>query len=309
MLTKIDFENDLFQLLKPKIGFCPINKKYHLNQKWVNQIEFDFFDEPNNNFEMNLLRNITNFKNPRAIIQEFLETIWNKIEWYEMNNIKNFSFLDTIKKSIKPIELSEEPYLEDDYTFESVSEFDFENEYEDGYLYDVLDDIYRNFGGVKDISMLEDAKLVNALQLHYNALIEMYRSLYKIEMNWEDVDLDNYKSIDFNRKNNPSGLKCNIDLTKIDAAILLRFLNESGIFYIDEINKTKNTVHLIRFFEENFNYTDPDGKIYPITRLNNDLSKITEDNRLLTQLNALETLEKKISNYIKKIKDKYPKIR
>jgi hypothetical protein len=111
MLTKIDFENDLIQLLKPKTGFCPINKKYHLNQKWVNQIEFDFFDEPNNNFEMNLLRNITNFKNPRAIIQEFLETIWNKIEWYEKNNIKNFSFRHSIIKSIKPIELSEEPYL------------------------------------------------------------------------------------------------------------------------------------------------------------------------------------------------------
>ena len=307
MLTKIDFENDLIQLLKPKTGFCPINKKYHLNQKWVNQIEFYFFDEPNNIFEMNLLSNITNFKNPRAIIQEFLETIWNKIEWYEMNKINNFSFLNTIKKSIKPIELTNEPYTEDDYTIESVAKFDFENEYEDGYLYYVLDDIYRNFGGVKDISMLEDAKLVNALQLHYNALIEMYRSLYKIEMNWEDVDLDNYKSIDFNRKNNPSGLKCNIDLTKIDTAILFRFLNESGIFYIDEINKTKNTLHLIRFFEENFNYTDKDGKIYPITRLNKKKKKITVDNRLETQLNALESLEGKIRNYRLEIERKHLK--
>lgn len=307
MLTKIDFENDLIQLLKPKIGFCPINKKYHLNQKWVNQIEFNFFDEPNNNFEMNLLRNITNFKNPRAIIQEFLETIWNKIEWYEMNKINNFSFLDTIKKSIKPIELTNEPYTEDDYTIESVAKFDFEKEYEDGYLYDVLDDIYRNFGGIKDATMLEEAKLLNALQLYYKALEAMYDSFYKIEMNWEDVNIDNYKSIDYNRKNNPSGLKCNIDLTKIDTAILFRFLNESGIFYIDEINKTKNTLHLIRFFEENFNYTDPDGNTYPITRLNNDLGKITNDNRLLTQLNALESLEKKIRNYRNKIKDKYLK--
>ena len=126
MLTKIDFENDLIQLLKPKIGFCPINKKYHLNQKWVNQIELEFFDEPNYDFEDNLLSNISNFRNPRAIIQEFLETIWNKIEWYEKNNIKNFSFLDSIKKSIKPIELTNEPYTEDDYTIESVSKFDFE---------------------------------------------------------------------------------------------------------------------------------------------------------------------------------------
>jgi hypothetical protein len=307
MLTKIDFENDLIQLLKPKIGFCPINKKYHLNQKWVNQIEFDFFDEPNYGFEINLLNNITNFKNPRAIIQEFLETIWNKIDGYEKNNIKNFSFLDTIKKSIKPIELTNEPYTEDDYTIESVAKFDFENEYEDGYLYDVLDDIYRNFGGIKDTTMLEEAKLLNALQLHYKALKDMYYSFYKIEMNWEDVAIDNYKNIDFNRKNNSSGLKCNIDLIKIDATILFKFLNEAGIFYIDEINKTKNTVHLNRFFEENFNYTDKDGKIYPITRLNNDLSKITVDNRLETQLNALESLEGKIRNYRLEIERKHLK--
>ena len=126
-------------------------------------------------------------------------------------------------------------------------------------------------------------------------------------MNLEDVDLDNYKSTDFNRKNNPSGLKCNIDLIKIDATILFRFLNEAGIFYIDEINKTKNTVHLNRFFEENFNYTDKDGKIYPITRLNNDLSKITVDNRLETQLNALESLEGKIRNYRLEIERKHLK--
>ena len=155
--------------------------------------------------------------------------------------------------------------------------------------------------------MLEEAKLVNALQLHYEALIVMYHSLYKIEMNWEDINLENFTSIPFNRKNNSSGLKCNIDLSKIDTAILVRFLNESGIFYIDEINKTKNTIHLNRFFEENFNYTDKDGKIYPITRLNNDLSKITVDNRLDTHLNALKSLEEKIRNYRLEIERKHLK--
>jgi hypothetical protein len=309
MLTKIDFENDLIKLLKPKIGFCPINGKYHLNEKWVNQIGLDYFDEPNNDFEINLLRNITNFKNPRAIIQEFCETIWTKIEWYEKNNINNFSFLDSIKKSIKPIEIKEEPYIEDDYTFESVSNFDFENEYEDGYLFDVLDDIYRNFGGTKDASMLEEAKLVNAMQLHHESLIIFYHSLYKIEMGWEELNLENYTSINYNRKNNPSGLKCNIDLLKIEVAVLFRFLNDSGLFYIDEIDKEKNRVNLYHFFEENFNYTDKDEKNYPITRLNNDLSKITNDNRLPIQLYTLEMIENKIRNYRLKIEKKYSRNR
>lgn len=307
MLTKIDFENDLIKLLKPKIGFCPINGKYHLNEKWVNQIGLDYFDEPNNDFEINLLRNITNFKNPRAIIQEFCETIWTKIEWYEKNNINNFSFLDSIKKSIKPIEIKEEPYIEDDYTFESVSNFDFENEYEDGYLYDVLDDIYRNFGGTKDASMLEEAKLVNAMQLHHESLIIFYHSLYKIEMGWEELNLENYTSINYNRKNNPSGLKCNIDLSKVDVAMFFRFLSESGLFYIDEIDKLKNDVNLIRFFEENFNFTDSDGKTKSITRLNSDISKVRANNRLITQISTLKEIERKIENYRLEIERKFLK--
>jgi hypothetical protein len=307
MLTKIDFENDLIQLLKPKIGFCPINKKYHLNHKWVNQIEFDFFDEPNYNFEDNLLNNISNFRNPRAIIQEFLETIWNKIEWYEKNNIKNFSFLDSIKKSIKPIELTNEPFTEDDYTIESVSKFDFDKEYEDGYLYDVLDDIHRNFGGTKDANMLEEAKLVNALQLHYNALIDMYHSLYKIEMNWEDVNLDNYTGISFDKKNNSSGLKCNINLSKIEVAMLFRFLSESGLFFIEEHNKLKNDINLIRFFEENFNFKDSDKKTKPLTRFNSDISKVRANNRLDTQISTLKEIEEKIEAYRLEIERKYLK--
>ena len=307
MLTKTDFENDLSKLLKPKIGFCPINAKYHLNDKWVNQIRLDYFDEPNNDFEINLLRNITNFKNPRAIIQEFCETIWTKIEWYEKNNINNFSFLDSIKKFVKPIELIDEPYIEDDYTFESVSKFDFENEYEDGFLYDVLDDINRNFGGTKDASMLEEAKLVNAMQLHHQSLIIFYHSLYKIEMGWEELNLENYTSINYNRKNNPSGLKCNIDLSKVDVAMFFRFLSESGLFYIDEIDKLKNDVNLIRFFEENFNFTDSDGKTKSITRLNSDISKVRANNRLITQISTLKEIERKIENYRLEIERKFLK--
>lgn len=307
MLTKIDFENDLNKLLKLNIGFCPTNAKYHLNKKWVNQIRLDYFDEPNNDFEINLLRNITNFKNPRAIIQEFCETIWTKIEWYEKNNINNFSFLDSIKKFVKPIELIDEPYNEDDYTFESVSNFDFDNEYEYGYLYDVLDDINRNFGGTKDTSMLEEAKLVNAMQLHHESLIIFYHSLYKIEMGWEELNLENYTSINYNRKNNPSGLKCNIDLSKVDVAMFFRFLSESGLFYIDEIDKLKNDVNLIRFFEENFNFTDSDGKTKSITRLNSDISKVRANNRLITQISTLKEIERKIENYRLEIERKFLK--
>ena len=126
-------------------------------------------------------------------------------------------------------------------------------------------------------------------------------------MNWEDVAIDNYKNIDFNRKNNSSGLKCNIDLSKIDVAMFFRFLSESGLFYIDKFDTLKNDINLIRFFEENFNFRDSDGKTKSITRLNSDISKVRANNKLLTQIRTLKEIENKIENYRLEIERKYLK--
>nr|WP_315130580.1 hypothetical protein [uncultured Flavobacterium sp.] len=305
MITKIDFENDLKKILNPKIRYCPINEKYHIDGKWANKITLDDIDYQTQAFEVNLLRNLNMFKNPREIIIEFYDSIWGKIEWYKENKIYDFSFWDTIKNNIKTNELLDVPYTADNYTIDYVRSFDFIHNYEDGNLFNVLDDIHRNHGGFNDETILEKGKLINALQLHYKALNTLYHSLYKIEMNFEDMNLDNFTSLTFDRKNNSKSLKCNIDLSKIEIAVLFRFLHETKLFCIDNINQTKNRSNLIRFFEENFNYSTEEGEQLPITRLNNDLSKITLDNKLETQLSTLKNLEKSLHNYIGKIEKKY----
>lgn len=307
MITKIDFENDLNKILNPKIGFCPITEKYHINNKWVNKILLDDFDSTTTAFEVNLLRNLSIFKHPREIIIEFYEIIGNKIEWYQNNKINNFSFWDRIKNKINKTELLNTPYLEDVYTIDYVRIFDFEHKYEEGNLFDVLDDIYRNYGGFKDEAILEKGKLINALQLHYKALNTLYSSLYKIEMNYDEINLENFTSLTFDRKNNSNSLKCNINLSKIETAVLFRFFNETKLFYIDEKNPIKNRTNLISFFEENFNYSNEEGEHLPITRLNNDLSKITLNNRLDAQLNTLKSLQDSLNHYIIKIENRYSK--
>lgn len=307
MITKIDFENDLRKILNPEIGYCPINKKYHIDNKWVNIIVLEDFDDITSTFEINLFRNLYIFKNPRKIIIEFYESIWEKIEWYQNNKIYNFSFWDTIENKINTIELSNASYTEDIYTIDYVRSFDFDNNYEDGDLFDVLDDIHRNHGGYKDETILEKGKLINALQLHHKALNILYSSLYKIEMNFDEMNLENYASIPFNRKNNSNTLKCNIDLSKIEIAVLFKFLTETKLFYIDEINHIKNRTKLIYFFEQNFNYSTEEGINTTITRLNNDVSKISFDNRLETQLNTLKNIESRLKTYIRKIEDLYLK--
>ena len=307
MITKIDFENDLTKLLNPKIGYCPINEKYHIDGRWVNKITLDDIDYLTQTFEVNLLRNLNMFKNPREIIIEFYDIIWDKIEWYNKNKIYNFSFWDEIKDKIKTTELLDVPYTQDNYTIDYIRNFDFNHNYEDGNLFIVLDDIHQNYGGINDETILEKGKLINALQLHHEALNILYHSLYKIEMNFDEINLENFTSLTFDRKNNSKSLKCNIDLSKIGIAVLFRFLSETKLFYIDDINQIKNKSNLISFFEENFNYSTEDGEQLPITRLNSDLSKITFDNKLETQLSTLKNLEKTLHNYIGKIEDRYLK--
>ena len=71
--------------------------------------------------------------------------------------------------------------------------------------------------------------------------------------------------------------------------------------------QNKNKVKLQSFFEQNFNFTSEDGVSYPITRLNNDLVKISFDNRLEKQLSTLENLINSLTQYKKNIETKYLK--
>jgi hypothetical protein len=89
--------------------------------------------------------------------------------------------------------------------------------------------------------------------------------------------------------------------------MFFRFLSESGLFYIDEFDKLKNDINLIRFFEENFNFTDSDGKTKSLTRLNSDISKVRANNRLDTQISTLKEIERKIENYRLEIERKFLK--
>lgn len=278
-----------------------------MDGKWVNQIALDHIDEIAEGFERNLISQLSNFKDPKKVIVDFYEIIWNKIEWYKNHNIDYFTHWESIKSKIRDIELVNVPYIEDLYTIEYVKNIDFENTYEKENLFSVLHDIHHLRGGFSDETILEKAKLINALQLHYEAINTLYYSLYKIEMNLDELNLENLNDLNFTKKNNSSELKCTIDLSKVGVAVLFKFLNDTQLFYIDGINQTKNRTMLLHFFEENFNYCNEDGQVLPITRLGNDLSKISVDNRLETQLNTLKNLEMNLGNYIRKIETRFNK--
>lgn len=298
MITKIDFDNDLTKLLNPKIKYCPNKEKYHIDGKWANEISLEYIDSMTAIFEDNLLRHLNNFKNPREVLLEFCETIWNKIDWYKSNGIDHFEFLEKIESRIKEVELLDKPYTADWCSIDFVRGYNFENSYEEGNLFLILLEINAKYGGFENENLLEKAKLLNALQAHYEALEIFYSALYKIEMDFEYLQLENNSSTITNRKLDSSVIKCNIDLNKIETTILFRFIYDSNLFFMNSV-VSKKRKELINFFEKNFNFTDKDGNTFPITRLDNELTKIVEDNRIEKQIETLKSLRATLDNHIK----------
>ena len=125
-------------------------------------------------------------------------------------------------------------------------------------------------------------------------------------MNFEELDLKAISSSASYRNLKLNPLKCNVDLDKLETTILFRFLMDTNMFFMDSIEH-KNKVKLQNFFEQNFNFTSEDGISYPITRLNNDLVKISFGNRLEKQLSTLENLINSLTQYKKNIETKYLK--
>ena len=307
MVTKTDLTNSLIKILNPKIGYCPINKKYSIDGIWDTDFSLDFFDQNTYNFEKQLLDNITNFTSPKNLIIELYEIIWDKIDWYTRNKIQNFSFFKVISKKINEYENLAPILLDDKFSIDFVRGFDFEKDYIDGNDLSFLIWNYKeetnNFIDEKD---LEKSKLINALQIHFESINLLYNALYKIEMNFEELDLKAISSSASYRNLKLNPLKCNVDLDKLETTILFRFLMDTNMFFMDSIEH-KNKVKLQNFFEQNFNFTSEDGVSYPITRLNNDLGKISLDSRLDKQLSTLENLINSLTQYKKNIETKYLK--
>lgn len=308
METKIDLVNNLNKILNPKIEYCPVNKKYLLDGIWDTDVNIHNLDEKTYNYEKYLLDNLISFNSPKEIIKEIYEIVWEKVEWYKNHEINKFAFYEVIKNKIH--ELSSEfviskPIAEDIYTKDYIDSLNFDGmniDYSD--LLFVINRYLKETNNYAEEKDLEKVKLINALQIHLESIENLYNALYKIEMHFDEINLSaiNSSMSYYNIKSNP--IKCNIDFNKLETAVFFRFLMDTRILFMDS---KKNKVLLQRFFESNFNFTSEDGYSYPITRLNNDFSKISVDNNLDVQLNTLGNLISKLESYKKKIEIKYVK--
>ena len=308
METKTDLVNNLNKILNPKIEYCPVNKKYILDGIWDTDVNIHNLDEKTYDYEKYLLDNLISFNSPKEIIKEIYEIVWEKVEWYKNHEINEFAFYDVIKKKIH--ELSPEfviskPIEEDIYTKDYIDSLNFDGlDIDYSELLIVIHRYLKETNNYAEEKDLEKVKLIYALQIHLESIENLYNALYKIEMHFDEINLSaiNSSMSYYNIKSNQ--IKCNIDFNKIETAVFFRFLMDTGILFMDS---KKNKVLLQRFFESNFNFTSEDGYSYPITRLNNDFSKISVDNNLDVQLNTLGNLISRLESYKKKIEIKYVK--
>lgn len=301
MLTRTDFVNKIQELKKAKVGFNEPAKQYTFNDLWVDEITQGYFDKLFDSFQDDIYRNIGLMKLPKEVLIELYELLWQKVEWYENNNIHDFAFFNAISGSISSV-AARDIYTpkNTDISIAFIQKFNYGDDQE----YDDLVYTLKRYEEVANYTAnpinFERVKLLHAMQLHNEFLKELYHFLYKLEMDFDTIDfnkigLENSREIVIDSK------KCNFKIDKISTAIFFGVLMKSGMISMDE-NAQKSDLKIKRFIEDHFTYMNDKGEITPIHRINKELSKPGKHQYRQKELEVLNDLIKRLETFREKIR-------
>ena len=300
METRTDFLYKIQQISAVQIYFDTKHQKYLINDIWVEEIDTEYFNDKSYDIEESLNHNLRFVSNKREVLKELYELLWNKIEWYHEHEIQKISFLDAIKSKVRETSDSLSSPKGDKYTIDYVKKFSYDTGEADDLLYTLKRyEADTNFYEKKED--FEKVKLLHALQLHYESIKELYHFLYKLEMDVDTINFDDLSSFESYLKSNLPSKKCTLNLDKISTSVFFSILMESGIIVMDK-KPSSNKVKIKKFIEDNFNYTDNEGEVKPIKRINKEMSKFDKGEHCLKQVEILEFLISKFEENIAKVK-------
>ncbi len=283
------------------ITFDGKQKQYLINDIWAGEIAGEYFKNKFYDLEDSLYNNLRFVSDKREVLTELYELLWKKIEWYQEHEIQKISFIDVIKSRIRQTSDSLSSPKPDKYTIGNVKKFEYEAMKDADDLLFTLKRYEADTHYYKNKEDFEKVKLLHALQLHYESITEIYHFLYKLEMDVDTINFDDLSSFESYVKVNLPSKKCTLNLDKITTSVFFSILMESGIIVMDK-KPSSNKVKIKKFIEDNFNYTDDEGVVKPIKRINNEMSKFDKGANCLKQVEVLEFLISKFEENITELK-------
>jgi hypothetical protein len=282
METRTDFINKIQEIKKVNISYHSESGKYIIDGTWTEEMDADHYEPIFDDFSNSIYKVLPAMKFPKEFLKELYELLWLKIEWYQKNNIHKLEFYSAISAMVYETSAKIEQPKKDRYSIDFIRNLQ-AGDYDDiVYTLKWFENEANNYVNIEDF---EKAKLIYGLQLHYEFLKEIYSFLYKLEMDFDTLNLDNIP-LSMHRIKLSESLKCNLKFDKISTSVFFGILMEKGLLFMDE-NVSKNNVKIHNFIQNHFTYTNEKGDIKPITRINNELSKFKKPQYHIKELEVI----------------------
>ncbi|QBZ98853.1 hypothetical protein [Flavobacterium sangjuense] len=148
-------------------------------------------------------------------------------------------------------------------------------------LFDSILKLFERFqkeGKTPSRLQFENLKLLNCIYCYQEILFNLLDKVEHYFYNFEKIDftiLDTNESLPMMET-----VKCNINLSKVEAAKFFSFLIYDKIIFIDSSDEKMDKIRIQKFIENNFTYKSLNLKQKPITNINKEISefKLYNDN-------------------------------
>lgn len=299
MITNTDLFALLYKFIRIKVSYNHNFKTYLVNDLYTNEIDPIYFEEKAKEIESNLLYVMKVSKDNKSLLNELLRNIWLEIESYNERKIQSFSFIKDYVTTVKGSQIEREPNG-DRFSIDYVKKFNNDTDDDDALLAH-LKFYQEQANNYDDTADFELAKLLYVFQLHYSTLNNLYSIIYKVEMDYETLDIDGMISLNSNMIYESKNPKCNVNLDKISTANLFHILMTVGFLSFDINDAENNKKQMLNFIENNFTYRDESGENHLITKLHKEFSYIQSRTHKIRQLSIISKLISELQQELLKI--------
>lgn len=300
MILPTELIDKLNHFTSLQIEYHEIHKKYRVNTLWTDEIDVYYFKTTVNDMIDSLKTILISSKNNLLIVDQIKTILEDKIVWFHLNQIQNFNSFNKIEQLVSNVDYKIDYDYPEIYSIDSVLNFKSTTEkIEDLILYALIAHINStdNYKNSKDF---ENVKLHFVINQYFKSLIYFIDQIDKIKTAIQVYGVSDLSY--FTSKTELPVDKCNIKMDKLSSAFLFKFLIEKDFIYMDS-NIGNNETKIKKFVEKNFNFTEANGQIKPLTGLTIEYSKLKGGGRKAKQLEVIEKLIsalEKQKNYINK---------
>jgi len=277
-----EFQDALDDFLDLSIYFNQNEIRYKFQGVWTSSNFEKDIQEKAKNLEHLLSRQLKNGLDNKTFLTELQ---------LEIRKAYNFLYdiyyddFDNLSKSNLKIRYSSAypDYISVDlYTYEFfeklISNEKFHKQFQSGniefqILFDSLLELFKNFkknDTTPSIQQFENLKLLECIYCYREILFDLLGVIDHYVYNFDKIDFSKIEDKEFQPI--VQAVKCNLNLSKVEAAKFFSFLIYDKIIFIDSSDEKADKIRIQKFIENNFTYKSLNSKQESITKINREIS-------------------------------------